>query len=332
MNQEHDESLGSISEFELIAELQRRFAKPSPGVEVGIGDDAAVVAAGGGMRWVLTTDALVEGVHFERRFGSPRQLGHKALAVNLSDLAAMGAEPRHALVALSVPEDINRDFIGALFDGLDGLAREHRVSVVGGNISRSPVLTITVTAVGSVAGPAMLRSCGSPGDRLVVTGHIGSAALGLELLKGGRDPADDDESALISRHLEPTPRVAAGQALRLMATAGIDISDGLAQDAAHLAEASRCGAKINVDDLPLSPAYDRLTEQLDDRWAPALSGGEDYELLLSIPPPMLHTAQMTANQVGTLLYDIGELVEGRDVVIVEADGTERPAPQGWVHF
>lgn len=322
----------SIKEFDLIAQLERRFAKPSAGVEVGIGDDGAVVASGGGMRWVLTTDALVEGVHFDRQYGTARQLGHKALAVNLSDLAAMGAEPRHALVALTVPDETESDFVEGLFEGLDALARENRVSVVGGNISRSPVVTVTLTAIGSVAGPAMLRSGGSPGDRLLVTGDLGSAALGLDLLTGGQDPSDDDEAALIARQLEPIARVAAGQALRLIATAGIDISDGLAQDAGHLASASRCGARISLDALPISPAYERLTEHLEDRWIPALAGGEDYELLLSVPPSMVHTAQMTANQVGTMLYDIGELVDGDGVVIVEADGTERPAPAGWTHF
>lgn len=322
----------SINEFEMIATLEQRFSKPSAGVEIGIGDDGAVVSAGGGLRWVFTTDALVEDVHFERHQITAKQLGHKALAVNLSDLAAMGAEPRHALVAVTLPEDISDDFVEELTEGIDTLAREHRVSIVGGNISRSPVITVTITAVGSLAGPPLLRSGGSPGDVLLVTGPLGSSALGLDLLRQGREPRDEEERALIAQHLTPAPKVAVGQALRLIATSGIDISDGLAQDAGHLSRASHCGARISLEALPLSPAYDRLTQDLEDRWRPALAGGEDYELLLSLPKTMVHTAQMTANQVGTILHEIGELLAGDGVVLVAPDGSERPAPSGWVHF
>jgi thiamine-monophosphate kinase len=320
-----------MNEFDLITKLERRFSKTSPSVEVGIGDDAAVVAAGGGIRWALTTDALIEGVHFERRYASARQLGHKALAVNLSDLAAMGASPRHVLIALGLPEDVDEAFIDQLFDGLAALADRHRVSLVGGNISRSPVLSLTLTALGDLVGPAMERRGGSPGDLLVVTGPVGSAALGLRLLREGRDDLDDEELELVRCHLEPEPKVAVGGALRLMATAGIDISDGLAQDVGHLARASRCAARIELAKLPLSPAYHRLTQGLDDPWLPALAGGEDYELLLAIPPGMLRTAKMTANAAGSLLFDIGRLTQGEGVTVVDESGQEREAPMGWQH-
>jgi thiamine-monophosphate kinase len=322
----------AIREFDVIEALERRFSKPAASVEIGIGDDAAVVASGGGRRWALTTDALVEGVHFELGRGTVRQLGRKALAVNLSDLAAMGAEPRHALVALGLPEATGEALVEELFDGLESMAREHRVSIIGGNLTRSPVLSITVTAVGDLAGPALARAGGSPGDRLVVTGPLGSSALGLAMLREGREPADTDEAALVERHLDPAPRVAVGQVLRLIARAGIDISDGLAQDAGHLARASRCGARLELALVPRSPAYDRLVAGLDDPWAPALSGGEDYELLLAVPPPLLRTAVKTAAEVGATLHDIGALVEGSGVTIVAPDGAERHAPPGWQHF
>lgn len=320
-----------MNEFDLIAKLKRRFSQPSPSVEVGIGDDAAVVAAGGGRRWALTTDSLIEGVHFERRHTTGRLLGRKALAVNLSDLAAVGADPRHALIALGLPEDVDEPFFDELFEGIAELAGEHRVAVVGGNISRAPALLITVTAVGDLDGPPLERRGAKPGDLLVVTGPVGSAALGLGLLAEGREDLDDEERELVRRHLDPEPKVAVGQALRLMARAGIDISDGLAQDAGHLAAASRCGVRIELGKLPVSPAYHRLTEGLDDPWLPALAGGEDYELLLAIPPELLHTAQLTANGAGSLLYDIGVLVQGEGVVVIDEAGGERPAPKGWEH-
>jgi thiamine-monophosphate kinase len=322
----------AIRELEVIEALERRFAKPAASVEIGIGDDAAVVAVGGGRRWALTTDALVEGVHFELGRGTARQLGRKALAVNLSDLAAMGAQPRHALVALGLPETTAEAFVEELFDGLESMALEHRVSIVGGNLTRAPVLSLTVTAIGDLAGPPLARAGGSPGDRLVVTGPLGSSALGLILVREGREPADPDEALLVRRHLDPDPRVAAGQALRLIATAGIDVSDGLAQDAGHLAKASRCCARLELARIPLSPAYDRLTADLDDRWAPALAGGEDYELLLAVPAPLLRSAQSAAAEVGAHLHEIGALVAGTGVVVVDADGSERPSPPGWRHF
>lgn len=320
-----------MKEFDLITKLERRFRRPSPSVEIGIGDDAAVVAAGGGMRWAVTTDAMVAGVHFEMNRGTPLQLGRKALAVNLSDLAAMGAEPRHALIALGLPENTEEPFLDALFDGLDEMAREHRMSIVGGNITRSPLLTITVTVLGRLAGPALERGGGNAGDKLLVTGPIGSSTLGMKLLLDGKQDLDDDEAELVQRHLDPTPRVAVGEELRLIATAGIDISDGLAQDAGHLARASRCGARIELAKLPLSPAYEKLTASLEDPWHPALAGGEDYELLLAVPAEMVQTAQQTAVGVGSLLTEIGELVVGQGVVIVDVEGVEHPPPAGWEH-
>ncbi len=321
-----------MKEFDLIEKLERRFRRPSRSVEIGIGDDAAVVSAGGGMRWAVTTDAMVEGVHFDSTLGTPHQLGRKALAVNLSDLAAMGAEPRHALIALGLTENLEEPFVDALFDGLDEMGREHRVSIIGGNITRSPVFSINVTALGSLPGPALERGGGKPGDVLLVTGSVGSSALGLQLLRDGREDLDDDEKALLRRHLDPTPRVAVGEALRLMATAGIDISDGLAQDAGHLADASRCGARIELVKLPLSPAYEKLTANLEDRWLPALAGGEDYELLLSVPKALVATAQQTAVGVGCMLHEIGELVATQGVLVIDEDGRSREAPRGWEHL
>lgn len=316
----------------MIASLTRRFSRPSRTVEVGIGDDAAVVSAGSGLRWALTTDAMVEGVHFVAGRGSAHQLGRKALAINLSDLAAMGASPRYALVALGLPEETEEALIDELYDGLETMAGEHRVAIVGGNITRARSLSITITAVGDLAGPGLTRAGGSPGDRLLVTGLVGSAALGRALLEAGREPSDDDEAALVARHLDPRPRVEAGEALRLIATAGIDLSDGLAQDAGHLAAASSCAARLELDALPRSSAYDRLTVELEDPWAPALAGGEDYELLLAVPAPLVETARASAAAAGVPLIDVGALEPGRGVTVVDAEGQPRTVPAGWSHL
>jgi thiamine-monophosphate kinase len=323
-----------MHEFELIAMVQQRFSRPSPGVELGIGDDAAVVAAGGGRRWVFTTDAVMEGVHFDRSYGTAHQLGRKALAINLSDLAAMGADPRYALIALACPEELEAPYLEELFAGLDELGREHRVSIIGGNVSRAPCLSLTITAIGDLSGPPLVRSGANPGDRLFVTGELGSAALGLELLRGALNVSnqDDEGAPFIERQLDPRPRVAVGQALRLMATAGLDISDGLVQDAGHMATASGCSLRIERDRLPLAPAYHRLAQALPDPWAPALNGGEDYELLLTIPPTLAQTAQLTANQVGAELHEIGEVTGGSGVVVVDETGAPVIAPPGWQHL
>jgi len=321
-----------MDELALIEMLEARFRKPSPSVEVGVGDDAAVVSSGGGARWAVTTDALVEGVHFDLGYGDARRIGHKALAVNLSDLAAMGATPRHCLLSLTLRDGIDDELIDGLLDGVEALAREHRVSIIGGNLSSAPCLTVTVTALGELSAPGLTRSGGNPGDRLMVTGHVGSAALGLELLRAGRDDLGPEESALVERQLAPEPRVAAGEVLRSMATAGIDISDGLAQDAGHLARSSRCGVRIDLEKLPLSPAYERLTAGRDDPWTPALAGGEDYELLLAVPPPMVRTAVLTAAGAGCVLQEIGELTLGEGVAIIDSEGRQLEPPAGWRHF
>lgn len=322
-----------MNELELIETLERRFRSPSPSVEVGVGDDAAIVASGGGMRWALTTDAMVEGVHFDLALTDPERLGRKALAINLSDLAAMGSRPRHCLLALMLPAETEGGFVDRLLDGVEATAREHRVSVVGGNLSRGPCLSITVTAVGELSGPALTRDGGRPGDRLLLTGEVGSSALGLELLRRG--PAEvlpPELAALVERHLDPTPRVAVGEALRGIARAAIDISDGLAQDAGHLARASRCGARIHLARLPLAGPYRALTADREDPFGPALGGGEDYELLFAVPEMMVRTAVTTAAGVGCALHEIGALEEGSGVVIEAEDGSERPAPAGYRHF
>ncbi len=254
-------------------------------VIVGPGDDAAVIEHERGTLDVLTTDAQIEGVHFERRFVPSDAIGHRALAVNLSDLAAMGARPRAALLSLALPDDVSVADVDGLLDGMLALAATHRVAVVGGNITRSPgPMMIDVTATGSVRPRRLLRrSTARCGDEVYVTGSIGDAAAGLQQLRSG---ARADERCT-ARYLHPEPRVRAGLLLGAgrAATACMDLSDGLADAVHQLAHASGVGITIDADAVPIEPATRAWFEsQSRDALAAAVSGGDDYELLFTMRP------------------------------------------------
>ena len=310
-------------EFETIALFTRALPVKGPGVLVGPGDDAAVLRPPAGEDLVATVDAVVAGVHFDRR-ATPADVGWKALAVNLSDLAAMGARPLAALVALGLPRAIRSETVRAIARGLGACARAHGVPVVGGNVTRAGALSVTVTVLGAVEpGRAVLRSGARPGDLVAVTGTLGDAALGLR---------SGAEAALARRQRRPTPRVAAGLALAGLVRAGIDVSDGLVQDLGHLCRASRVGARIGVSELPLSAAYRRAARRLLDPWAPALGGGEDYELVVALPPALLAAARAAAARAGAPLTVIGRFVRGRGVRVVGPRGEAIAAPPGHDHL
>lgn len=296
-------------EFELIERFTRPFTR-GEGVRVGIGDDAAVLRPPPGEELVVTVDAVVEGVHFTRRF-RPEEIGWKALAVNLSDLAAMGARPLWALVALATPPAAGPDRLARIGRGIAACARRHALSVVGGNVTAARELSLTVTVIGSVApGRALLRTGGRPGDLLVVSGTLGDAAAGL---RPGASPR------LRARQRRPLPRLALGRGAVGIARAAIDLSDGLLQDLGHLCAASGVGARLEVDRLPLSPAYRAAARTLRDPLEGALSGGEDYELLLAVPPSRLAALQLAARRARTAVTVVGAL-EGAPGVRVVRDG------------
>ncbi|ABS28643.1 thiamine-phosphate kinase [Anaeromyxobacter sp. Fw109-5] len=298
-------------EFELIRRFTQALPVRGEGVRVGPGDDAAVLAPPAGEELVATADAVVAGVHFDRAF-TPEDVGWKALAVNLSDLAAMGARPLWALVCLGVPPGARAAELVRLGRGLGACARRHGIAVAGGNVTRAAELSVTVTAVGAVPhGRALLRAGARPGDLVLVTGTLGDAAL-------GRVPGAP--AALARRQRRPTPRLAAGRALASVARAAIDVSDGLVQDLSHLCEASGVGARIGVADLPLSAAARRLSRGGAAARDAALSGGEDYELLLAIAPSLLPAAQAAAAKARTPLTVIGRFVRGRGVRVVGPTG------------
>ena len=310
-------------EFQVIRWFTRPFLA-GEGVRVGIGDDAAVLRPPPGHDLVATVDAVVEGVHFGGSF-SPEDVGWKSLAVNLSDLAAMGARPLWALVALAAPGDADPRWLTRVGRGIARCARVHRTSVVGGNVTAAAQVSVTVTVVGAVRRDrAMRRSGARPGDLLVVSGTLGDAALGL---RPGARPA------LRQRQRRPSPRLALGQAAVGVAHAAIDLSDGLVQDLGHLCEASGTGARVELDRLPLSRAYRAATAGRADPHEEALSGGEDYELLLAVPPARLPALRAAARRARTPVAVIGQIEAEGGVRVVKGGGAlHRPSRTGHDHF
>jgi thiamine-monophosphate kinase len=269
----------ALGEFDLI---RRYFARPvvsRKDVRLGIGDDCALLAAPGDLELAATIDTLVAGVHFGVDT-HPRDLGYKTMAVNLSDLAAMGAEPAWAMLALTLPT-ADGEWLAEFAAGLFRLAEEHDVQLVGGDTTRGP-LTITMQVQGFVPpGQALRRSGARPGDLVYVSGDLGAAALALRWRQGAAEPPD--AAALMERLDRPRPRILEGRALRGIATAAIDVSDGVAADLGHILQASGVGATVCVEDLPMCEAVAAQVE-LDGNWDLPLSGGEDYELCFTVPP------------------------------------------------
>jgi thiamine-monophosphate kinase len=292
-------------------------------VALGPGDDAALLRPPRGEELVATVDAVVEGVHFDHRF-TPGDIGWKALAVNLSDLAAMGARPLWALVALSVPPATPAARLRGVARGLGDCARAHGVAVVGGNVTRAAELSLTVTVIGAVpVGRALRRDGASPGDLLLVSGTLGDAALGLR----------PGAPAALTRHQRrPVPRLALGVALRPLASAAIDLSDGLCQDLGHLCRASGTGATLRAADLPRSRAGRQAAEAAGDPWGPALRGGEDYELCVAIRPGRLGAALRAAAGAGVALTQVGELTARPGVRVLGPDGRPLEVAPGFDHL
>jgi thiamine-monophosphate kinase len=288
----------AASEAELIEHFFRRLGAARADVVLGIGDDAALLAVPPDAQLVLTTDALVEGVHFLA--GAPaRSLGHRALAVNLSDIAAMGAAPSWMLLSLQLPL-VDEAWLREFCAGMGALAQQHDVALVGGNLSRGP-LAITVELAGLVPRGLALRRAGArAGHLLYVSGTVGDAAAGRERLHERHDP---DATALARRFEYPQPRVALGQALRELASACIDVSDGLYVDAMRLLQASGCGGEIELERLPLSAPLRRLCGAQAPQFA--LSGGEDYELCFSAAPEQAAPIEAAAQRLGESVRCIG---------------------------
>lgn len=315
-------------EFERIELFKRPFRVADRSVVAGPGDDCALTRSRPGLLLVSKVDQLVEGVHFSRAF-RPEEIGHKALAVALSDLAAAAAIPRWILVALALPPDIDDRFLAGLARGMSALANSSSVSLIGGNLSRGGELSITVTALGEVRPELALRRSGAlPGHELLITGTLGDAALGLRLLAGGRPSV---RSSAVRAQLMPTPRLEVGKIAGRYASAGIDVSDGLLQDLGHLCERSGVGAELLAGAIPRSKSLRAMGAQGLEL---ALTGGEDYELLFAVPPSRASSFIRAAARRGTSLSRIGRLEAGAGVRLVDEAGRALPLPGngGWDHF
>ncbi len=318
-----------MDEFELI---ERYFAKVGPlrnDVALGVGDDAALLTVPAGHELVACTDTLVDGRHFPVGTRAD-DVGWRALAVNLSDLAAMGAAPAWATLALTLPA-IDEDWLEGFVSGFAALATAHQVALVGGDTTRGP-LTITVQALGLLpCGSALRRSGARPGDLIYVTGWPGDAAAGLALIEGRLAGQGADRGALEGKFRRPEPRVSFGQRLRGVASAAIDVSDGLAQDLGRLASASGVAATIRAAELPLSRALYALAGEARARDF-ALGGGDDYELLFTVPPAARAALAAVSGSAGApACHCIGEIGAGRGVRVLGERG-ELPVPRGWDHF
>jgi len=312
-----------MPEFDLIRQIERQTRVSGRGVVEGIGDDAAVLEVPPGKLLVAAVDTMNAGVHFPAD-SEPYGLGHKCLAINLSDLAAMGSEPRWALLSLSLP-GADREWLDAFTSGFRALAASYDVALVGGDTTSGP-LSISVTALGLVrSGGQLLRSGARPGDLIVVSGTLGGAARTLELLRAGATDVDRE------RLDRPQPRVALGQALAGYASACIDISDGLLADLGHILDASGVGARVDVHRLPPAPLLSGLDD--GDRWRCQLAGGDDYELLFTLPAAREASLDPLSESLGLPLSVIGCIEEEDGIRCFDRDGRAvRPRSTGYEHF
>jgi thiamine-monophosphate kinase len=324
--------LQELGEFGLIDRIAQRVL-PQGRVRIGIGDDAAAIVPGNGMQSLISTDMLVEGVHFDLNYTELGQLGRKALAVNLSDIAAMGGIPRHILLGLAIPKGMQVEKMDAFMDGLFSMASEFDVSLIGGDTCASPSgFVISLTIIGEQLPEKVIpRSGASPGDKLLVTGELGYSALGLHLLQQGERSGKG-----VMRHLDPMPRVREGVALAEtgVVTAMIDVSDGLLADLEHILSNSGVGALVELDAIPLSAKFKEIAGALSlDPYELALTGGEDYELLFTVAPDRLTSAMTALSSCGASSAVIGTIVGGNSLKVVAADGIEyHPKVLGYNHF
>jgi thiamine-monophosphate kinase len=328
-----------LTEDELIAAVAKVLSGDAPGVLLGVGDDAAIVEPGTGSM-LVTTDMLLEGVHFDLGAIAPTDLGAKSVVVNVSDIAAMGGSPRYAVVSLGVPPTVETAWLMELFGGMRAACDEYALSLVGGDTNRAESVTIAVTVIGEVArGAAVTRDGARIGDLVAVTGSLGAAAGGFVLSRLrpsrlGRALGEAWGRELLEALYRPVARVGEGQTLaQAGATAMMDLSDGLAKDLSRLCAASGCGARIRLDRVPVSPALRAAAGPLGvDPLDLALSGGEDYELLATLDATAFDRARDELHErFGVTLTDVGVIIDG-GVVAVDGD-VERPLEaKGWDHF
>ncbi len=325
--------LADLGEFGFIERIRRSVAG-AEGVEIGIGDDCAVLSLPPGHRLLTSTDLLIEDVHFRRAWTSSELLGRKSVSVNVSDIAAMGGQPRHLYLGLGIPASMPVEELDAFIGGFLQGCSDYGATLVGGDTCRSPgPLFISVTAEGAVPEGQLLRRSGAGvGDAIYVSGTLGDSALGLRQLLEGQEP----EPFLAGRHHDPTARVELGRRLAETAIASsmIDLSDGLLADLGHVLQASAAGAEVCEAALPLSEPFRRTLAEAPELLELALSGGEDYELLFTVPPGKEEALAELARSSCVALTRVGRiLTAGAGYVLVDPQGGRRPArASGFNHF
>ncbi len=322
-------SLAEIGEFGFIERIAPGCIVDGERVIVGIGDDCAVIRCAEDRVMLITTDLLIEGVHFLRDAITPRQLGTKALAVNLSDIAAMGGRALDVFISIAIPEDLSLEFLDELYVGMKTLAAQHRVNILGGDTTASKRdLAINVAVTGEArAERVLLRSGARPGDRILVTGPLGDSAGGLHAILNSHAGEDEVATELVRRHHEPVPHLKQGAAIAAtgLAHAMIDLSDGLAPDLGHVCKQSGVGCRVVAERLPVSEELQRYCTTHDlDATSLALTGGENYVLLLTANPAI-------AGEIDA--FDIGEILSGDAREVVGANGSTTPLGRGgWDHL
>jgi len=322
------------SELQLIERVRRKLPSLAKGLRIGIGDDAAVMRPRTGTDWVVTTDAFLENVHFLRQVHPPRDVGYKALARATSDIAAMGARPQYFLMSLGLPPNSTGKWLDAFLDGMATAARRFGLSLAGGDTTSYPTVIVNLTVIGEAEpGRAILRSGARPGDVICVSGRLGEAEMGWRLAQRGLHNKKRRYRKLLRKHFHPEPRLELGQwlAARQYATSMIDTSDGLSTDLGHICEASDVGARLFEEKIPVVDVPPELRRAGLDPLQLALDGGEDYELLFTVPKRM--AARLPKKIGGATVTAIGEIMHGNQIVLVDARGQDKAVkPGGWDSF
>ncbi|MBM4328690.1 MAG: thiamine-phosphate kinase [Deltaproteobacteria bacterium] len=330
--------LKEIGEFGFIDRVAPLGRIRAEGVVKGIGDDCAVVAVDGPDYLLVTTDLLVERVHFLMDWAPAEVIGRKALAVNLSDIAACGGIPLDAFISLAIPEDLDVEWLDGFYQGMRGLADSFRVNLLGGDTTGSKSdLVINVAVTGRVpCDQVLLRHTAREGDVIAITGPLGESAAGLEILLGKLQLPPQVAAPLVAAHLEPRPHLPEGRFLASSGacTSAIDVSDGLSSDLGHLCQDSGVAAVVYEDRIPVSLPLARFAELTSRNPIEIiLSGGEDYVLLVALKHNMAEDLQRRAHQQGMRLHPIGEFIAGRGMELVRRNNTREPfGPRGWDHF
>ncbi|MBN1272257.1 MAG: thiamine-phosphate kinase [Candidatus Aminicenantes bacterium] len=317
-----------LKEAEIIHFVRKEFFSKEKGLALGIGDDAAVIRAGT-KSLILTKDLLIENVHFKKSFHPPRMLGRKSLAVNVSDIAAMGAKSRFALLGLGLPKNTPPGFVESFFEGFKAAAENFSTVLIGGDVCRAEKVTISVTVIGE-GRKIVTRSGARPGHIIYVSGHLGNAAEGLAILKKGvRWGEDRERDVLLKAFLDPDPCLKLGAALAKgpLVSSMIDLSDGLSADLDHICRESGCGAEIEKECIPLSSCLKKFSRRPYDR---ALYGGEDYQLLFTVPPEKVPAVEKIGR--GYCLTRIGRIIRRRDIFIIENKKRRPLIKRSFEHF